>query len=77
MKMKYVVFDCCEQFSYLQKHSRVNEIYYTNITEDMCHKLAMAIGVTIKMLVWIIVDLLYGADCNLKTKRKQKPTKLR
>ena len=55
----------------------VNEIYYTNITEDMCHKLAIAIGVTIKMLVLIIVDLLYGTDCNLKTKRKQKPTKLR
>ena len=43
----------------------------------MCHKLAMARGVTIKMLVLIFVDLLYGADCNLKTIRKQKPTKLR
>ena len=75
--MKYFLFDDCEQFSYLKKHSIVNEIYYSNITEDMCHKLAMAIGVTIKMLVLIIVDLLYGADCNLKTKRKQKPTKLR
>ena len=28
----------------------------------MSHKLAMAIGVTIKMLVLIIVDLLYGVQ---------------
>ena len=72
IRMKQFLFDDCEQFSYLKKHSRVNEIYYTNITEDMCHKLAMAIGVTIKMLVLIIVDLLYGVQTVIQRQKENK-----
>ena len=38
----------------------------------MCHKLAMAIGVTIKMLVLIIVDLLYGVQTVIQRQKENK-----